>query len=52
MDMTIFRLNVEHFRKMLATEQEQMKREMLLRLLAEEEAKLSALDDPSMRKTA
>ena len=27
-----------------------MQREMLLRLLAEEEAKLSALDDPSMRK--
>ncbi len=52
MDKTISRLNIDHFRKMLATEQEQMKREMLLRLLAEEEAKLSALDDPPTRNTA
>jgi hypothetical protein len=52
MDKTISRLNIEHFRKMLATEQEQMKREMLLRLLPRRKRSSPALDDASMRKTA
>ena len=36
-------LNIEHFRKLLATEQDVAKRLTLLRLLAEEEAKLASL---------
>jgi hypothetical protein len=42
----IGRLNVEHFRKLLATETDENKRQMLLRLLAEEEAKLKAVTTP------
>ena len=41
MDKTIARLNVEHFRKRLATETNETTRQTLLRLLAEEEAKLA-----------
>ena len=40
----IARLNIEHFRKQLVTEKDETRRQMLLRLLAEEEAKLAALD--------
>ncbi len=54
MDRMVARLNIAHFREKLATEQDEMKRQMLLRLLAEEEeeAKLAVLDDPSKRKKA
>ena len=45
MDSTIARLNVEHFRKRLAEESDQATRQTLLRLLAEEEAKLALLTD-------
>jgi hypothetical protein len=44
MDRTVARLNIEHFRKQLAAEQDEVKRETLRRLLAEEEAKLAAID--------
>jgi len=43
MDRDIARLNIEHFRKLLEHEADEEKRSMLLRLLAEEEAKLNAL---------
>jgi hypothetical protein len=43
MHTTIARLNIEHFRRKLAEETDADKRQMLLRLLAEEEAKLAAL---------
>lgn len=43
MDKDIARLNIEHFRKFLEHETDEAKRSMLLRLLAEEESKLSAL---------
>lgn len=46
MDKTIARLNIAHFREKLATEQDPKSRQTLLRLLAEEEAKLAALNDP------
>ncbi len=48
MDQRIFvaRLNVEHFRRKLAEEQDEPMQETLLRLLAEEEAKLVALEHP------
>jgi hypothetical protein len=45
-DRNIARLNIEHFRRLLATETDKAKRTMILRLLAQEEAKLTALDNP------
>jgi len=39
----IAELNIEHFRKLLETEPEGPKRQSLLRMLADEEAKLAAL---------
>jgi hypothetical protein len=44
MDKTVARLNIEHFQKKLATETDEAKRQQILRLLAEEEAKLTALE--------
>jgi hypothetical protein len=41
MDKSVARLNIEHFRKRLATETDETVRQTLLRLLAEEEAKLA-----------
>ena len=53
MDKTVARLNVEHYRKLLATEQDEARRRTILRLLAEEEAKVAALlDPPGSRKRA
>ena len=42
--MTIARLNIEHFSRLLASEIDDAKRATLLRLLAEEEAKLKTLE--------
>ena len=47
MDRTVARLNIEHFRRLLAQETDESRRQTLLRLLAEEEAKLT---DPKPRK--
>jgi hypothetical protein len=52
MDKDVARLNIEHFRKLLERETDDAKRTMLLRLLAEEEAKLNALSAPRERKRA
>jgi len=46
----IAQLNIEHFRKRLATETDEAKRQMLLRLLAEEEAKLASSTNPPTGK--
>jgi hypothetical protein len=43
MDKIVAHLNIEHFRKRLAEETDETRRQMLLRLLAEEEAKLESL---------
>ena len=40
-DRTVAQLNVDHFRRQLATETDDVKRQMILRLLAEEEKKLA-----------
>lgn len=40
MDRSVARLNIEHFRHLLATESDEARRKVLQRLLAEEEAKL------------
>jgi hypothetical protein len=45
MDRTVARLNIEHFRKLLAEERDATQRQTLCRLLAEEEAKLASLTD-------
>ena len=50
MDKMIARLNISHYKMKLATEQDEAKRQILLRLLAEEEAKLAALEDPPKRR--
>ena len=41
MDRTVARLNIEHFRRLLAKETDESRRRTLIRLLAEEEAKLA-----------
>ena len=42
---SIVRLNIDHYRKLLANELNETRRRELLRLLAEEEAKLAALEN-------
>jgi hypothetical protein len=44
MDKFVARLNVEHYRKKLAVEADEAQRQKLLQLLAEEEAKLAAIE--------
>lgn len=44
MDKLVARLNIEHYQKKLAEELDDAKRKTILRLLAVEEAKLSALN--------
>lgn len=41
MDRSVARLNIEHFRRLLAEETDETRRKTLLCLLAEEEAKLT-----------
>jgi len=50
MDRTVARLNIEHYRTLLAKETDETKRRTLIRLLAEEEAKLAASDPPGKKK--
>lgn len=50
MDKAIAGLNVEHYRKLLANEVDETRRNTVLRLLAEEEAKLAALEGGSPKK--
>jgi hypothetical protein len=47
---TISRLNIEHFRRKLLTEQDEATRQRIVKLLAAEEAKLVALNDPPAGK--
>jgi len=46
LDRTVASLNIEHYKRLLATETDESRRELLLRLLAEEEAKLSKTNRP------
>jgi hypothetical protein len=46
----IVQLNIEHYRHKLATVTDDETRQTLTRLLAEEEAKLAALNDPPVEK--
>ena len=45
-DRTVASLNIEHYRRLLSEEQDEAKRRVIHRLLAEEEARLAALDKP------
>jgi hypothetical protein len=52
-DRTVAHLNIEHYKRLLLTEADENKRNMLKKLLAEEEAKLAALEQkPSDPGTA
>ena len=51
MDKMIARLNISHYKMKLVTEKDEAKRQILLRLLTEEEAKLAVLDDPPKKKS-
>ena len=46
MDKAVARLNIEHYRKLLVNEIDETRRQQVARLLAEEEAKLAALENP------
>ena len=48
-DKTVARLNIEHYRRLLATETDEARRRLLLQLLAEEEAKLKSGNAPEKR---
>lgn len=49
MEEAVARLNIEHYKQLLATEPDDAKRQTLMRLLAEEEAKLRALSSSQTR---
>jgi hypothetical protein len=51
MDKTVADLNIEHCKKLLATETDPVKRQMIQRLLAEEEAKLALAQAEQADKT-
>lgn len=52
MDEFVAKLNIEHFKKKLATETDEARRQTLLTLLAEEEAKLSQILLAAARKAS
>ena len=52
MDRSVARLNIEHYRRLLATETDETRRQMLTRLLAEEEAKLADPAPPEKKRTS
>ena len=52
MDRTVADLNIAHFKKLLETETDSVKRQTLQRLLAEEEVKLAkALEKSALEKS-
>jgi hypothetical protein len=50
MDRFVAQTNITHLHEKLGTEQDETKRQMLLQLLAEEEAKLASLNNQPKRK--
>ena len=50
MDQMVARLDIDRFRHLLEPESDETERQMLLRLLAAEEAKLKAATKPSEKK--
>jgi hypothetical protein len=52
MDRAVARLNIEHYRRLLADETDAARRQTILCLLAEEEAKLAALGPSEIKRKA
>jgi hypothetical protein len=52
MDKAIARLNIEHYRKLLTNVTDETRRQAIARLLAEEKAKLAALENTTNKRTA
>ena len=50
MDKFVAKANIEHYRRKLAQETDETKRQVLARLLAEEEAKLASLTNDPQKK--
>jgi hypothetical protein len=46
MEKTVAKLNIEHYRNLLFKESDESRRQTLIRLLADEEAKLALLMNP------
>ena len=51
MDRSVARLNIEHYRRLLANETDETRRQTLTHLLAEEEAKLVNPAPPEKKQT-
>ncbi len=49
-ERTVTLLNIEHYKKLLENETDEPRRQMLMRLLAEEEAKLRSFAEANARK--
>jgi hypothetical protein len=49
MDKSVAKLNIEHYKRLLASETDATKRESIARLLAEEEAKLAKISKERKR---
>jgi hypothetical protein len=50
LDRSVAHLNIEHYKRLLEHETDQKRRELLLRLLAEEEAKLTKPPHPDRKR--
>jgi hypothetical protein len=50
MDRFVARLNIDHYRELLAKETDEAQRQRLVRLIAEEEAKLKAAETRAQDK--
>lgn len=51
MDKTVALLNIENLRKKLVSETDEVKRQAIIRLISEEEAKALALEAPQRKTT-
>lgn len=49
-DRSVAHLNIEHYKRLLARETDEMRRQLLLRLLAEEEAKIADSNPPEPKR--
>ena len=50
MDRSVARLNIEHYKRLLERETDEARRRLLLRLLAEEEAKIAKSNLPKPKR--
>lgn len=51
MDRSVAKLNIEHYKRLLARETDEVRRQTLQRLLSEEEAKLPNNSPPERSRT-